>query len=206
MPFCGTFGPGVHCTGPWLQTRSVRQCVRVIVGIDPGLANCGFAVVACGATRTVLDIGTIHTTKDSAQWTHDVPARVYEIRNAVSVLCGRYQATELAIEAWVYVGGRSLNASAALSTSRLIQSIEDMCRDSKIDTQEYAAVAVRQRVAGRKDADDAMMRLWLPRYVLDCPDLAKVSCHAVDALAIAVCHSMSLKARTQLPLTVLSLW
>ncbi len=149
-----------------------------ILGIDPGLAHTGWGVIeARGNACQFVACGVI---SPSAKL--PMVERLLLLHEGVHGVIAQYKPQEAAIEeTFVNMSGSSTlklaNARGALLLSLAIAGLE---------VHEYASRLVKQSVTGsgraEKEQVGAMVRMLLPQAGVQKVD-------AMDALAIALCHS-----------------
>ena len=68
--------------------------MKVVIGIDPGLTNCGYALISQnGNSAKALSIGAIHTSKDDS-----TPTRLAQLHDELSDLINEYSPNIMALE------------------------------------------------------------------------------------------------------------
>jgi crossover junction endodeoxyribonuclease RuvC len=154
--------------------------VRVL-GIDPGTAACGYAVVHGSDGRLrALDHGSWQT---SARERPEL--RLKTIFEGVRDLVEQYGPDAVAIEE-SFVG---IDARTALSVGQARGAVLVAAALAGIECTEYAPARVKQAVCGYGRAEKAQVQ----RMVQAILALAGPpgSTHAADALAVAICHAMA---------------
>jgi len=151
----------------------------IILGIDPGLANTGWAVVRTTGSRCeALAYGCISTPACER-----LPARLAAIHDELRAVTERFRPAACAIES-VYFG---TNAKSAFATgqARGVALLATACRDMEI--AEYSPVQVKSVIVGSGTADKQQIT-YMVRSLLSLDHDPKPD-HAADALAIAVTHA-----------------
>jgi crossover junction endodeoxyribonuclease RuvC len=153
--------------------------MRIILGIDPGLASTGYGVLRCDASRyRYVDHGMITT---SAQET--VGQRLLAIRRAILDVLKTFAPDEAAVET-VYF---SKNSSSAIPVAQARGVILCTLEEKGVPFAEYTPQELKQAVIGRGKAEkrqmQEVMRILLGLAEPPSPD------HAADALAAAFCHA-----------------
>jgi crossover junction endodeoxyribonuclease RuvC len=154
--------------------------VRVL-GIDPGTAACGYAIVdeRDGRLRA-LDHGCWHTPARERQ-----ELRLKTIFEGVQELVGRYAVAAVAIEE-SFVGA---DARTALSVGQARGAVLVASALAGVECTEYAPSRVKQTVCGYGRAEKAQVaRMAQTILGLRSPPS---SSHASDALAVAICHALA---------------
>lgn len=153
------------------------------IGIDPGLASTGYAVVAGPPARPrVLAIGTVRT---SPRRPH--PERLCAIHDEIAALVEAHAVGAAAIESW-FVHPMSRSAMAMAETRGAI--IVALAR-AGVEVVEYSPNTIKQSVTGSGSADKGQVRTMVGRITGARPETD----HAADALAAAVCHMSSAPLR-----------
>jgi len=148
----------------------------VILGVDPGLASTGYAVVsgAPGAPRVVA-WGVITTTPDTAHAT-----RLRQIHDALAEVMLQHPVTGAALETWHI----HQHSRAAMGTAEARGAAQVALACAGIAVEEYAPNAIKQAVTGSGRADKAQVRAMVERLT----GVRATSDHAADAMAAALCH------------------
>jgi crossover junction endodeoxyribonuclease RuvC len=148
----------------------------VILGIDPGLASTGYAVVerVSGRVRPV-EWGVIRTMPADPH-----PERLLAIYTRVTALLETHQIEAAAIESW-FVHPVS---KAAMGMAESRGAIQVAIAQARIIIVEYSPNTIKQAVTGSGRADKAQVRAMVERLSGVDPG----SDHAGDALAAAICH------------------
>jgi crossover junction endodeoxyribonuclease RuvC len=148
----------------------------VILGIDPGLASTGYAVVepAGGRLRPVA-WGVIRTAPADPH-----PQRLLAIYTRVTELIETHAVEAAAIESW-FVHPVS---KAAMGMAESRGAVQVALAHAGITIVEYSPNTIKQAVTGSGRADKAQVRTMVERLSGVDPG----SDHAGDALAAAICH------------------
>ena len=152
---------------------------KIILGIDPGLENTGWAVVDEGK---LVDCGVILTTtkQKSAQ-------RLVKIYNELEEIIKKFKVTEMAIETLFF----AKNAKSAIKVSEAIGVIKLVGVKNNLEVAEYTPLQVKMALVGygraEKDQVETMVRMTLGR------DEPITPSHASDAVAVALTHGFTMK-------------
>lgn len=168
---------------PSRPSRSPWDVSTTVIGIDPGLASTGYAVVA-GAPRRprALAVGTVRT---SPRTPH--AERLRAIHDAVAGLVGEHEVEAAAIESWfIHPMSRSAMAMAEARGAILVALAL-----AGVEVVEYSPNTIKQAVTGAGGADKAQVRAMVGRLT----GLRPETDHAADALAAAICHMGSAPLR-----------
>jgi crossover junction endodeoxyribonuclease RuvC len=149
-----------------------------IIGIDPGLRNTGWGVIAQDGTRlSYVADGTLHS--DAGK---PLAERLLELHAQLIDVIREYQPDEAAVEeTFVNTDARAtLKLGQARGALMLAPAI------LKLPVAEYAPNTVKKAVVGaghaEKDQVKHMVRLLLPKAMMRTAD-------STDALAVAICHA-----------------
>jgi crossover junction endodeoxyribonuclease RuvC len=150
-----------------------------ILGIDPGLADCGWGVIeARGSQLRPLAYGCISTRAGEA-----LPLRLKAIADELRAVVRRYQPTDLGIET-VYQKG---NLKSAISTAQARGAALVAAAELELSIGEYPPATIKSAVVGNgaasKEQIQYMVQVLLKMDHRPNPD------HAADALAAAICHA-----------------
>lgn len=151
----------------------------IVLGIDPGLANTGYGVVARRGGRLVaLDGGVIQTRAGVAQ-----ERRLTDIHAAVEALLREHRPDAMALEQ-LYFGQ---NARSAFAVGQARGAAMLAAGQQGVACASYTPQQVKGAVcgSGRADKDQVarMVKVLLGLAEEPRPD------HASDALAVALCHA-----------------
>jgi crossover junction endodeoxyribonuclease RuvC len=149
-----------------------------VLGVDPGVASTGIAVVGRRDRRAqIVWADTIRTPSNLAE-----AARLRFIHDHVRQAIAAHRPGSVAIErvAW------NKNAVSALRVARATGAIMLAAAEAGLAVEEYGPLEVKMAVTGSGTADKAQVREALARFhglgeVPSQPD-------AADAVAIALCH------------------
>ena len=151
----------------------------MILGIDPGLASTGYAVLSREGNRLrgIAD-GTLTTSPRTAQ-----PERLRILYEGVRAVADAHDLDAAAIEAWFVHPA----ATSTMGTAEARGAIQAALAGAGLAVTEYTPKAIKQAVAGFGGADKAQVHAMVRRLCgRDCS-----SNHAADAMAVAICHATS---------------
>jgi crossover junction endodeoxyribonuclease RuvC len=151
----------------------------IVLGIDPGLANTGYGVVAQREGRLVaLDGGVIETRAGVAQ-----EQRLTDIHGAVDALLAEHEPDAVALEELYF--GQNVRTAFAVGHGRGVVMLAAGQRG--VECTSYTPQKVKAAVCGNgragKDQVARMVQTLLGLAEEPRPD------HAADALAVAICHA-----------------
>jgi crossover junction endodeoxyribonuclease RuvC len=156
-----------------------------VLGIDPGMAAVGLAVVERGGARPAVRwAATIRTPPGMAG-----PERLRRIHEAVHAAIGEHRPGSVAIERLMW--GR--NAPSGMDVARASGVAVLAAAQAGLPVEEYAPLEVKMAVTGVGNAGKDAVRTGLVRFlgvqnVPRDPDSA-------DAVAVAVCHLQQQRLR-----------
>ena len=157
-------------------TAKGRTLVRMILGIDPGLANTGWALVDRHGSRLLVhDCGTFTTSPRT-----DHVERLKALFDSVGDVLSTGGVTHAAIESWfVHPVSKSAMGMAEARGALLVA-----VASHGVDVTEYPPTEIKLAVTGSGRADKAQMRTMVTRLTGARP----ATDHAADAVAAAICH------------------
>ena len=150
---------------------------ELVLGVDPGTAAVGMAVVAGGARPSVRWAGTLRPSSELSE-----EARLRHIHDQVASAIAAHGPAALAIERLLW--GR--NTGSAMGVARASGVIILAAAQAGMDVEEYAPLEVKMAVTGQGNATKDAVRRSLT-HILGVKDVP-VAADAVDAVAVAVCH------------------
>jgi crossover junction endodeoxyribonuclease RuvC len=151
----------------------------IVLGIDPGVANTGYGVVAHDRGRLVaLDGGVIETRAGL-----DAGARLARIYACVGELLDGYRPDAVAVED-LYFGA---NARSAFAVGQARGVVILAAGQREIRCSSYTPQQVKSAVCGSGRADKGQVQRMV-QTLLSLPELPAPD-HAADALAVAICHA-----------------
>jgi crossover junction endodeoxyribonuclease RuvC len=152
-----------------------------VLGIDPGTAACGYAVVdSQGGRLTALDFGWWKTSAREAPAT-----RLKTIHDNVVELIAEHHPDSVSLEE-SFVGA---DARSALFVGQARGALMVACASAELECTEYSPSTVKQSVCGYGRADKAQVSRMVTS-ILRLEEQPK-SDHASDALAVAICHALA---------------
>ena len=150
-----------------------------VLGVDPGLTRCGYAVLAPGPSGSAraLALGVVRTDKDD-----DTPLRLAVLQADIEALLDEFRPSAVAVERVFFQSNvRTAIGVAQASGVVLAAAARRGCR-----VAEYTPSQVKDTVAGWGGADKAQVQRMVQMRL----GLATVPkpADAADAAAIALCH------------------
>lgn len=149
-----------------------------IIGIDPGLRNTGWGIIAVEGQRlSYVADGAVHSESEAP-----LAERLLQIHGQLMEVVRLHRPDEAAIEeTFVNTDARAtLKLGQARGVAMLVPAM------LSIPVSEYAPNSIKKSVVGaghaEKDQVKHMVRLLLPKAQMNTAD-------STDALAIAICHA-----------------
>ncbi|MGH7862091.1 MAG: crossover junction endodeoxyribonuclease RuvC [Candidatus Dormibacteraceae bacterium] len=157
-----------------------------LLGIDPGLAATGYGVIEDG--DRVVSCGTIRTQPGPTG------PRLAAIASALEAIIAAHPPSEASIEE--LFAGRNTSSALAVAQARGVLLL--LLERAQIPVYEYKPAQVKAILTGYGDAGKPQMaRMLAAQLHVD----QVLDDHAVDALAIALCHLRSRRQRHQQEVT-----
>ncbi|HEX7298179.1 MAG TPA: crossover junction endodeoxyribonuclease RuvC [Solirubrobacteraceae bacterium] len=151
----------------------------VVLGVDPGLANCGFGVVVRRGHRMVAaDGGVIKTAAE-----HPPERRLAMLHEAISGLIDEHGPDAVALEA-LYFGE---NVRTAFAVGQARGAVLLAAGQGSVTCFDYTPQQVKGAVCGSGRADKGQVARMV-QALLSLPEPPRPD-HAADALAVAICHA-----------------
>jgi len=149
-----------------------------VLGIDPGTAITGYAVVEeTAGSLQMITLGVITTPAKTP-----LPSRLQTIHNELKEIVAEYEPEAAAVEELFF----SRNARTAMSVGHARGVILLALADSDLPIAEYTPMQIKQAVTGYGNATkhqvQEMVRMLLALSETPRPD------DAADAAAVAICY------------------
>lgn len=154
----------------------------LFLGIDPGIAICGYGLVEeqRNGDLTAIAYGVIETPKAET-----LPRRLGTLHTELTRLVQKWQPAEVAVEELFF----ATNAKTAITVGQARGVVLLTLFQCGIEIVEYTPLQVKQAVSGYGQADKRQMQEMV-RTLLRLEKIPKPD-DAADALAIAVTHIQS---------------
>lgn len=158
----------------------------IVLGIDPGMADTGYGVVAVDGSRLrPLDHGVLRTAASEP-----AEQRLAGLQTSVTELLDEHSPQAVALED-LFVGS---NPRTILSVGQARGAILAACGAAGVPVSGYAPAEIKMAVCGYGRADKSQVARMVTAILGI--SVAGPGNHAADALAAAVCHAqMSRTAR-----------
>jgi crossover junction endodeoxyribonuclease RuvC len=158
---------------------------EAVLGVDPGLAVTGLAVLGRTAARPEITwTGTVRTPAGLAE-----ASRLRRLYEAVAEAIREHRVDAVAVERVMW--GR--NVGSAMSVARATGVILLAADQAGIPVEEYAPLEVKMAVTGVGNASKEVLRRSLTRVHGLSP--VPTEPDAADALAVAFCHLQQSRLR-----------
>lgn len=154
-----------------------------VLGIDPGTAITGYAVVEEeGGRLKLIDIGVVDTPAKTP-----LPSRLQQIYAGLQDVIAAQQPQAAAVEQLFF----SRNVRTAMTVGQARGVVLLALADAGLDIAEYTPMQVKQAVTGYGSADKRQVQEMV-RMLLSLPDIPKPD-DAADAAAVAICYLHRIK-------------
>jgi crossover junction endodeoxyribonuclease RuvC len=154
--------------------------VKVVIGIDPGTAACGYGIVhESGGRLKAIDHGWWSTAADERP-----ELRLKTIFDGVAALITEHAPVAVALEE-SFVGA---DARIALSVGQARGAVLVAAAAAGIECAEHAPARVKQTVCGYGRAEKGQMQRMV-KLILGLEEEPRTS-HEADAYAVAICHAL----------------
>lgn len=159
-----------------------------VLGIDPGLTRCGYAVVRAEGSRVhAIALGVIRTPP-----TDSLPARLVALRTELAALIAEHAPHAVAVEqVFFQVNVRTAMSVGQASGLALAEAFAAGC-----EVAQYTPNQVKDAVAGWGGAGKAQVQRMVQAR-LGLADLPRPP-DAADAAALALCHLAAAPMRRRL--------
>jgi crossover junction endodeoxyribonuclease RuvC len=151
---------------------------RIVLGIDPGTAIVGYAVVAARGDQLNMIVCDVITTPAGMP----LAQRLQQIYHGLGEIISTYHPDEAAMEELFF----AKNARTALTVGQARGVAMLALANGGLSIAEYTPMQVKQAVTGygsaKKDQVGEMVRILLRLSSIPRPD------DAADAAAVAICH------------------
>ncbi len=155
----------------------MAKAKKIILGIDPGIADMGFGVIEKeGYKLKALDYGSIKTKSKLSD-----EVRLSQIKEELDKIFKKYKPDCVAVEKLFFCN----NAKTAIAVGQA-RGVAMLCAGQNcLDVKEYTPLQVKIALTGYGKADKKQIQ-QMTKVVLNLKEIPKPD-DAADALAIAVC-------------------
>ena len=155
--------------------------MRIILGIDPGLAQTGYGLIAVQRNRfRHLSHGVISTAAGDG-----AGQRLYQLYRQLGELLDRFQPSQAGVESLYF----ARNVTSAIPVAQARGVVLLLLHQRGISAAEYPPQAIKQAIVGQGRAEKHQVQ-DLVRVLLGMSEIPRPD-HAADALAAAICHHNS---------------
>jgi|UniRef100_A0A7V3RGS0 crossover junction endodeoxyribonuclease RuvC len=140
-----------------------------VMGLDPGISATGYGII--DGKKTIF--GTIRPKEK------DYYKKIIYICDRIKAIIERYKPDTVSLERAFY----QKNVSSLIKISELRGAIIFLLLQKKIDFIEFTPTQIKLATTGNGQASKSQVRFIIERIVLK--NKARISNHAIDALAIA---------------------
>ena len=153
--------------------------MKIILGIDPGLATVGFGLIKHEGSRYIhLYHGMIQTSAGD-----DMGRRLVKIHDELKTVICNYKPHEAGVETLYF----SKNVKSAMPVAQARGVILFTLAEALVPFSEYTPLQLKQAVVGRGRADKKQIQFML-KILFNLEEPPKPD-HAADALAAAICQA-----------------
>ncbi len=155
-----------------------------ILGIDPGLHVCGYAVVSNERNQvSLLEAGTFQTDKKK-----DMPTRLNQIAADISSILEKFSPDVVAVEE-LYSHYQHPRTSILMGHARGV--ILQKCAEAGIEVKSFAATKIKKSITGNGRAAKTQIQRTI-QALLSLPQLPEPN-DVADAIAATLCCVNSMK-------------
>jgi crossover junction endodeoxyribonuclease RuvC len=167
---------------------------RAVLGIDPGLTRCGYAVLsASGSTVSLSALGVLRTSPGN-----DLPSRLAEIAGEIEELLNEYQPSAVAVERIFFQS----NVRTAMGVGQVSGLVLSAAARRGVEVAQYSPNQVKLAITGWGGADKVQVQKMVKQR-LKLNSIPKPA-DAADAAAIALCHIASSPLLSKISSSVMS--
>ena len=162
---------------------TARNIKKIILGIDPGIANTGYGVVESHANQLMpRDFGNIRTSPQTAS-----EVRLKQIYDAVTHLIAKFAVENIVLEDIFF----SKNVRSAFILGEVKGIVKLAAANANCPIALYTPTQIKQAIVGYGRATKSQMQK-MTQALLQLKEPPRPD-HAADALALAICHARSFK-------------
>lgn len=156
----------------------------IILGIDPGVARLGWAVMDATSSPRPLAYGCITTEK-----TEKLPDRLRQLYEALNIILERYHPDVMSIEDLFF----SKNAKTAISVGEARGIVLLAAAKQNMGVVSYSPLTVKRAICGDGSADKKQIGKMVTQ-ILKLKEIPKPD-DTADAIAIALTHAYSYRLK-----------
>ncbi len=149
---------------------------EIILGIDPGLATCGYGLVAAKARRSfeLVENGAIRTSSDDP-----LSTRLEEIYSSVKDLIDRYEPDKVAVERIFFSNNQKTAVLVAQARGVILLA------SANREITNYSPLEIKKTITGYGKANKRQVQVMVKR-LLSLQEIPKPA-DAADAIGVALC-------------------
>ena len=153
------------------------------MGIDPGLLNTGFGIIALNESRLeIIDYGIISPLK-----TDSLSMRLNTIYNDVSNLISNYEPDCLSVEEVFY----SNNVKTTMKLGQARGAVLIAAAQFDVSIYEYSARKIKLSLTGNGNSHKSQVKFMVEKTLNI--NMSDIEDDASDALAAAICHEQQFR-------------
>ncbi|NLV89018.1 MAG: crossover junction endodeoxyribonuclease RuvC [Tissierellia bacterium] len=155
----------------------------IILGIDPGIAIVGYSILEVNGNKLkAIDYGCIRTDASKT-----FPERIKIIYDRLIELIDEYKPVDLAVEELFF--NKNVKTAILVGQARGVEILAAV--NKGLEVYEYTPLQIKQAVVGYGRAEKEQVQEMV-RVLLNLKEKPKPD-DVADALAVAICHGLSLK-------------
>lgn len=150
---------------------------KIILGIDPGIADTGFGLISANGSRLIcLDYGSIKTSSKKS-----LSIRLLELGTELDGLIKKHKPDIIAVEELYFCN----NAKTALIVGQARGVVLYVAMQNGLPLKNFTPLQVKQAVSTYGKADKGQVQRMV-KMILGLKEIPKPD-DAADALAVAIC-------------------
>ena len=159
----------------------MKKNTKIILGIDPGIADTGYGVIKVEGSRLeCICYGSIQTEANT-----ELSERLFELDKQLNKIIKKYKPNLASVEQLFFCK----NAKTALIVGQARGVVLLNIRKHNLPMKEYTPLQIKQSVSTYGKADKAQVQKMV-KLILNLKEIPKPD-DAADALAAAICASNS---------------
>jgi len=149
-----------------------------ILGIDPGLRVCGYAVVGVSGTgEKLIEAGVFHTASGSA-----IEAKLNQIADDTEAILNKFRPEIVAVEE---LYSHYAHPKTAILMGHARGVILQKCAEAAVEVRSFSATRIKKSLTGNGRASKGQVQRTVQR-ILSLPAVPEPS-DVADAIAAALC-------------------
>ena len=151
-----------------------------IIGIDPGLASTGWAIIKKSSQPTLIDYGCFKTKSGV-----DLSTRLQSIHKKTQKIIKKFSPKAMAIEGLFF----AQNITSAIKVAQAQGVIKLAGKQAALGVFEYSPLNIKMAITGYGKADKTQVE-FMVKQLLHLKTGIKPN-HAADAVAVGLTHSFT---------------